>query len=510
MGNCASSKYTVDEDKVPKKQKLTKKQKKELEANGGAIEDVPAAEAAEAADGEVKAEETETKEEEKIDFIDDHEGKVESTEHVESKSDENQKKEVTTYQTTVVKHSQKEGDELMEHLRSEAFRTLQNLLKKQETEGEAVTKTVTTTTATANNTEPATVETSDNDDIVDQIKAQAITSLGNTHQDKIYAIVDFGTDQIRCGSVGTMNELSESLEKQFPEDKELVSKVVNSTTGFLTAKGTEAGSLLSNILANVNGGLNGVMNETEKTTVKVTRTVTEHIMSGGEMKEVTRVITGPMEAAGAPGVPSNNIEDVLRNLQNGLSVDGTSFSATTVAGVPEITRTTITNSGTSESSTAHSEKHENVLQSSVSEVTSGDSVTRSQAEQVVESAVNAAVEKMSGETAESGKVVTSTSNGYTEESQMQQHVTEENVMIEEESSVKTTTTKLTLNGEESVSSQIEKAQNEFYKHGKQSAEESISKLTVNGEETVTNHEASESKSETQEQASSNTSETVVA
>ena len=93
---------------------------------------------------------------------------------------------------------------------------------------------------------------------------------------------------------------------------------------------------------------------------------------------------------------------------------------------------------------------------------------------------------------------------------MQQHVTEENVMIEEESSVKTTTTKLTLNGEESVSSQIEKAQNEFYKHGKQSAEESISKLTVNGEETVTNHEASESKIETQEQASSNTSETVVA
>lgn len=516
MGNCASSKYAVDEDKAPKKQKLTKKQKKELEANGGAIEDVPAAEAGAEA-GEVKAEVPEsTKEEDKIDFIDEtnQEGKVESTETVESKSDENQKKEVTTYQTTVVKHTQKEGDELLEHLRCEAFRTLQNLLKKQETgNGEnAVTKTVTSTTVTANNTVPETAETSDNDDIVEQIKAQAITSLGNTQQEKIYAIVDFGTDQIRCGSVGTMNELSDSLEKQFPEDKNLVSKVVNSTTGFLTAKGTEAGSLLSNILANVSGGLQGVMNETEKTTVKVTRTVTEHVMSGGELKEVTRVITSPMEAAGAPGVPSNNIEDVLKNLQNGLSVDGTSFTATTVSGVPEITRTTITNSGTTESSTAHSEKHEHVVQSSVSEVTNADeSVTRSQAEEVVSSAVNAAVEKVSSESRERGEVVQQKTSSSTEESsQMQHHVTEENIKIEEESSIKTTTTKVTLNGEESVSSQIEKAQNEFYKHGKQSAEESISKLTVNGEETVTSQTASESKSETQEQASFNTSEVVVA
>ena len=311
MGNCASSKYAVDEDKAPKKPKLTKKQRKELEleANGAevAVQGAEAEPKAEAEGAEAKAEE------ERIDFIDEQANqgvKVESTEHAETKTDENQKKEVTTYQTTVVKHSQKEGDELLEHLRSEAFRTLQSLLRKQENlSGETSTSTVTTTSVAANGALPQSVD-SDSEDIVAQIKAQAVCSIGEAHRDKIGAIVDFGAEQIRGGGVSSMGELSAALEEEFGEEKELVAKVVNSTTGFLTAKGTEAGSLLSNILANVAGGLQGVMSETEKTTVKVTRTVTEHVMSGGEMREVTRVIAGPAAPSGAGAPPCSNIEEV--------------------------------------------------------------------------------------------------------------------------------------------------------------------------------------------------------
>lgn len=517
MGNCASSKYAVDEDKAPKKQKLTKKQKKALEANGTTESPIVATDV-EVAETDAKPEvadqgEPLKSEKEDIDFIDENNQGNEASKlaettstTTESKKDDNSKKEVTTYQTTVVKHSQKEGDELMDHLKTEAFRTLQNLLKKQDDKPEKdQTKTVTTTTATANNESPETTQTNDNEDIVAQIKAQALDSLGNTKQDLVNSIVDFGCDQIKTGSAKDMNELLANMEKEFPDDTELVSKVLNSTTGFLTAKGTEAGSLLSNILANVNGGLQGVMNETEKTTVKVTRTVTEQVMTDGQMKEVTRVITSDQPIAGAS---SSNIEDVLKNLQNGLSVDGTSFTTSTVAGVPEITRTKLVNSGTTESSTSHSEKTENVSssmvqESSVNETSTEDNVTKSQAEQVVTTVVNAAVEKLNGESSESGKVV---SNGTVEESEIKQHITEENIKIEEESSVKTSTTKIVLNGEESVSSQIEKAQNEFYKHGKHEAEESISKVVVNGEETV---EKSGSESKVEEQTEKK-SESVIA
>lgn len=503
MGNCASSKYTVDEDKAPKKTKLTKKQKKALEANGTA-EPVAEPVVAEEAPEETKKEEEAPKaDKEDIDFIDENnqqEGaKVsEETTVTESKADENQKKEVTTYQTTVVKHSQKEGDELLDHLKTEAFRTLQNLLKKQESSQKNSTVT---TTASSNNEEPQKAESNENEDIVQQIKAQALESLSGTKEEEINAIIDYGAELIKGNTVKDMNELREALEKQFPEEIELVEKVINSTTGFLTAKGTEAGSLLSNILANVTTGLQGVMNETEKTTVKVTRTVTEQVMSGGQLKEVTRVITSDQPM---PGAPSSNIEDVLKNLQNGLSVDGTSFtSSTTMAGPPEITRTKVVNSGTTESSTVHSEKHENVQESSLKETSTEDSVTRSQAEKVVSSAVNAAVEKVNEESSESGTLT----NGVhrVEESDMHEHVTEENIKIEEESSVKTSTTRIVLNGEESVSSQIEKAQNEFYMHGKQSAEQSINKLSVNGEESV-NKSSSEAKFEEKEQKSENSVE----
>ena len=75
--------------------------------------------------------------------------------------------------------------------------------------------------------------------------------------------------------------------------------VLNATTGFLTAKGTEAGTMLSSILANVsNLGLQGVMNETEKTTVKVTRTVKEHIMTGMQLSEVNKLIAQQAASGG--------------------------------------------------------------------------------------------------------------------------------------------------------------------------------------------------------------------
>lgn len=510
MGNCASSKYAVDEDKAPKKQKNSKKQKKEIEANGVTQEAAPIIADSPSVNVPVAEPEPEADKPEKEDigFIDENtqqnESPAKSTTVTETKSDENQKKEVTTYQTTVVKHSQKEGDELMNHLKTEAFRTLQNFLKKQDDKSEPqATTTVTTTTASSNNEAPENAQASESEDIVAEIKAQALVSLGSSKQDEVFAIIDVGAEMIKNGTVKDMNELLASLESKFPNDKELVSKVMNSTTGFLTAKGTEAGSLLSNILANVSTGLQGVMNETEKTTVKVTRTVTEQVMSGGQMTEVTRVITSDQPM---PGAKSDTIEDVLENLRNGLSVDGTVYTtSTTMAGPPEITRTKVVQSGTTESSTSHSEKTENVHESSVTETQSEDSVTRSQAEKVVSTAVNGAVEKLNAESCETGVI-------KTEESDIHEHCTEENIKIEEERSIKASTTKIILNGEETVSSQIERAQNEFYKHGKQEAEQSINKLVMNGEETVTKSSA-ESKSEKEENKSDKTvenSETVVA
>ncbi len=512
MGNCASSKYTVDEDKAPKKVKLTKKQKKALEANGTA--ETPAVEAADAqAATEEEAPKTDA---EKIDFIDENQpaeaSKVDTTSSTvtESKLDEDTKKEVTTYQTTVVKHSQKEGDELMNHLKNEAFRTFQNLLKKQET-GSSDSNTVTTKTASSNNDEPEAV--SENDDIVSEIKAQALVSLGGAKQDTIFAIVDHGAELVKENTAKNMNELLNSLEEKFPEDKELVGKVLNSTTGFLTAKGTEAGSLLSNILANVSTGLQGVMNETEKTTVKVTRTVTEQVMSGGQMKEITRVITSDMPM---PGTSADNIEDVLRNLQNGLSVDGTSFiPTTTLVGEPEITRTKVVQSGTTESSTSHSEKHtheSSVKESTVMETSTEDSVTKSQAEKVVSTAVNNAVEKLSGEHTETGHYLV---NGVQriEESDLHEHITEENIKIEEQSSIKASTTKIVLNGEESVSEQIERAQNEFLKHEKSQAEQSESKLIVDGvvqKDEKSSSQSTEVNEEHKSESSVEKSETAVA
>ena len=492
MGGCANSKYAVDEDKKEKKpieKKDKKKDKKGKEAdvkievtspdnNTTAVEnqagDVPKAE------------------KEDIEFIDKEEAEkaaaaaaaaaaasAEQSAGKDSKTVENDdaKKEVTTYQTTVVKHTQKEGDELLQHLRDEAFRTLQNLLKQQSAAASTAasqTTTKTTTTASASNSQPQTTSSDssapENEDIVQQIKAQVLVSLGKTKQDLIYSIIDAGAALIKENKVKNMNDLQSSLEKQFPEEAEsngeLVKKVINATTGFLTAKGTEAGALLSNILANVSHGIQGVMNETEKTTVKVTRTVTEQVLSGGQLKEITRVITSN-EKVGATSSNSSNIEDIIKNLSQGESLIN-KVSGTTTTVVDSVSN----------------EKHETVQ---------NDEETKKKAEEVVHDAVEKAVEKLMDEEATATAATAPAANdehsshngvnGVDAELQNGHHeqLTHENIKIEEESTVNVSTTKIILNGN-SDKSDLEQVQTEFYKNGKQAAEDLVKKISNNESE----------------------------
>ena len=96
------------------------------------------------------------------------------------------------------------------------------------------------------NSEQAEQVTTD-EDIVAEIKAQTIISIGKANQETVFSIIDSGIELIRLNTVKDMSELKTPLDLKYPNDIELVSKVLNSTTGFLTAKGFEADSLLSSI-----------------------------------------------------------------------------------------------------------------------------------------------------------------------------------------------------------------------------------------------------------------------
>ena len=565
MGGCANSKYAVDEDKMPKKEKKPvnkkNKNKKDEEIKENLVEEAKPSDAGqdsgkpkeELATNEVKPEETPDKvppkaDKEDIEFIDKedaekqaaaaaasanppNETSTSSTSHTKSVENDDTKKEITTYQTTVVKHTQKEGDELFQHLKDEAFRTLQNLLKQQSSNSSTHT-TRTTTATTPDQSTPETSTDSSDDDIVEQIKNQVVNSIGKSKQGLIHSIIEQGADLVKENKVKNMSELQSLLEKEFPDtetekNSELVGKVIASTTGFLTAKGTEAGVLLSKILANASSGLQGVMNETEKTTVKVTRTVTEQIMSGGQLKEITKVITSnePIRNLSASG---SNIQDVLKNLSNGYGMSGYSSPKSEQ---PSPTKVVKTGTTTTTTSTTTSEKHENVnqedlitsteavLEETVKEpvnennneevIESTEEVTKKQAEQVVTTAVNAAVEQIIDEvnkieestykeevnevkssnheesatstSSHTVELVNDLSNGIISEhitnghhqiiNDLTEEITEENIKIEEESSIKTSTTKIILNG-----SSLDQVQSEFYKHGKQTAEELIKKI----------------------------------
>lgn len=519
MGGCTNSKYAVDEDKVPKEKKDKKSKNKKVDTVEAAAVETPAVVAAEplvnGIDSKPNDEANKLDSAAKdIEYIDKEEAEKQaaaaaaaaaSTAETTKPDNDDTKKEVTTYQTTVVKHTQKEGDELLQHLKEEAFRTLQNLLKQQEA-GKQTTRS--TTASTANSAPQTTTESSaQQEDIVEQIKAQVINSVGKNKQDVIYEIIDNGTDLIKQNKVKNMNELQACLEQMLPDtetdkNSELIKKVINATTGFLTAKGTEAGALLSNILANVSNGLTGVMNETEKTTVKVTRTVTEQILSGGQLKEVTRVVTSTEPA----GAGAQNIQDVLKNLQNGLSIDGTSFSTIcsqptiTISPLASPTKTVTSGNTTTLSSTLVNETHETVQE------TKSEDFTKTQAEHVVKSAVNAAVEKVIDESSTQSSSVQQTNskltngnsstssqevvtnghhfNSVQQSESLHEQFTEENIKIEEESSVKYSTTKIILNDtntkleeqETLLSSDLDQVQTQFYKHGKESAEEVVKKI----------------------------------
>lgn len=430
MGGCANSKYAVDEDKQPKskekkvKDKKNKKKDQEV-ANGDAKKPNETVET-------VKGEK-----EEAIEFIDKED--AEKQQNAVKLNDDDVKKEVTTYQTTVVKHTQKEGEELMQHLKDEAFKTLLHLLKQQT---QPDTTTTTTTTASSPATaEPQTSTTAPNEDVVEQIKAQVVNSLGKTRQAFIESVIDSGVELIKEGKVKSMNELQEALEAKYPntndnkDNGEFVKKIINGTTGFLTAKGTEAGALLSSILANVSSGLQGVMNETEKTTVKVTRTITEQLMSGGQIKEITKVITKT-----EPTVTVNpNINEILKNLTddaNGLTSTSTGNTSTVVTSVVV-------------------EKLENGAKS--------DDLAKQQAEQVVTTVVSAAVEKVIDEERSTSPSADKLTNGH----------------ADEQSAAASTT-----NGGEpepdkrkSLETATNDIQSEFFKHGKEKAEEEFNKLT---------------------------------
>jgi len=506
MGGCTNSKHAdVDEGKQPKEKKklqlFSKKSKKEngeAHSNGGTVDGVDGKKAAvENGDVPPKAEK------EDIEFIDKEEAEraakaaAANSSFSETKTtteDENAKKEVTTYQTTVVKHTQREGDELLQHLKDEAFRTLQTLLNEE--------------------SKPDATEQEKN--IVDQIKEQVVASVGKAHQDQINSIIDSGASLIKENKVQTMAELNDQLVAAYPDvvdetkteggaevlqNSQLITKVINATTGFLTAKGTEAGALLSNILANVHSGIQGVMNETEKTTVKVTRTVTEQVMtSGGEIKETTRVITSDEPSAAA----ATNIEDVLKNLSGSDILNKVTKTGTTTSSFNQVT----------------SEKHESVAQensttnesiTTKTEETSEGGLAKQQAEQVVTKVVSAAVEKIIDETnqASSNAVVssatteTSTShvnghngtNGFHHEEGVHENgLTEEHIKIEEEKSVRTSTTKIVLNNDSTTTTttnneDLDHVQQEFYKQGKQAAEDVVKKVTSTSE-LNTNSEAS--------------------
>lgn len=451
MGGCANSKYAVDEDKHDKKP-LTKKDKKTKKPDKNGHTTTSPTEA------QVKIQITEPENSkssttitnpnpnndldspvgstpkkfpvENIEFIDRDEAMrqqaaaaIAAAQNEQRDSDrtrkteenDDEKREVTTYQTTVVKHSQKQGDELLQHLKNEAFRSLQSSLRSKKSSN----TTTTTTSASVSDSPPTTNSDADEtpEAIIQKIKTQVLESLGSKNEDQIRTIIDSGCALITENKVKSMLELQTELEKT--QDAELVKRVINATTGYLTAKGTEAGAILSNILANTSQGIQGVMNETEKTTVKVTRTVTEQIMSGGQLKEITRIITQNVDPT----------EDMLKNINFGSSVVRTEGTST-------LTETT-----------SSDETHENC-----------EAQTKATAEKVVNTAVNAAVEIVGHENS----------------------TTQESVKIEEESKVTSTLTKIILNQSEESQQDDEglgQVQKDFYKNGKSVAEELIKTIT---------------------------------
>ena len=494
MGGCANSKYAVDEDKEKKpinkenlkKEKRTKKEKKELISEVKIQVTGPDSKNNE----NVKKDSTPKVDKEEIEFIDKEDVlRQQSTIAINQqaidvsseklnfdaknnlkdfKSDEkdDEKKEVTTYQTTIIKHSQKEGEELLQHLKDEAFITLHNLLKNKNNTNQNANSPImtskTTKTSSVNSAQEKStkitndLETSEN--IIQQIKEQVADSLGKSKEININSIIDHAAVFIKENKVNCMNDLQLELEKAFSNDKDLVKKVINATTGFLTAKGTEAGAILSNILANVSNGIQGIMNETEKTTVKVTRTVTEQIMSDGQLKEISKIVLSNVENPDTNMNSVSNIDEILKT-----------FNKTSLEGINKTS-----GSANVDESVHLSEKIENEKDAIL---------TKKKAEQVVNTVVNAAVEKIMDETCNKNNLNYSRIDGNNNENNKQKgQITEEKIKIEEENTIKCSTTKIILKndniGKELVENSLDQVQSEFFRNGKTVAEDLIKKIDI--------------------------------
>ena len=207
--------------------------------------------------------------------------------------------------STVVKHVSKEGDDVLVHLKDEAFQSLKNFLKQESKSNETTIKSTIdgekVSTSSFNNDSKNEVE------FLNEIKTQVINAIKNTLKNEpvavevdeslVNSILEHSSGLIKNGTVHNMSELEANLNNKFPEQELFIQKIINSTTGFLTAKGTEAGTMLSSILANLtNSSIQGELKETEKTTVKVTRTITEKIVnSKGETKIITRKVTDTIQ-----------------------------------------------------------------------------------------------------------------------------------------------------------------------------------------------------------------------
>jgi hypothetical protein len=480
MGGCATSKYSTDELKNKKKAENSQKNKKDKPSNVGKEKEDKSAKSEiilkENASNVENSKLRETAHKENTPIIQEKKIKNENFDNMESLEKEvitekenlekqnvndDEKKEVTTYQTTVVKHSQKEGEELLQHLRDEAFKSIQNLfIKIDKVENDQVnspscaSKTTTKVTSNSKENESTSYENESPDDFIKNVKNQVVESLGRPNENSINKIIDEMVLLIKLKKVKTMNELQEEVEKKLCEEKDLITKVINSATGYLTAKGTEAGVILSNILANASPGIQGVMNETEKTTVKVTRTVTEHFMSGGQLKDIAKFMTSNDENYDEKSDSRKKIDEILKNItkrsSNGkLNLSG-SFS-------------TAERKEESEIHEKFNESNESLL-------------TKKKAQEVVSTAVNAAVEKVIDESSINNYQISSKINVIDPKTN---NVDLDTIKVEESNSITFSTTKIIFNSENDAKNDkieengLDKVQKEFYKNGKESAEELI-------------------------------------
>jgi hypothetical protein len=457
MGGCASSKYVVDEDDLKGKKPKEKKDKKSKNQKNSATNNINSN-----ANGHVNdantdgTKNTENKAtlEEGLDFIDKEEIDKQNQQQQQSQEEnDNGKKEVTTYQTTVVKHVSKEGDELLVHLKDEAFQSLKNFLKQESKSNETTIKSTIdgekVSTSSFNNDSKNEVE------FLNEIKTQVINAIKNTLKNEpievevdeklVNSIIELSAGLVKNGQVNSMSELEESLNKQFPQHGLLIQKIINSTTGFLTAKGTEAGTMLSSILANLtNSSIQGELKETEKTTVKVTRTITEKIVnSKGETKIITRKITDTIQNPTnlAPEELVKQLAEEHRSRSKAANVILESSVKTEEKEVVEEIKNTETSSS---------------LPHQAEEITDNEIEA---AKEVVTNVVKAAILKVS----------------------------EENQEVTEQATINSKSNEEEVNNEDKSSKSRDDIASEFYKSGKDAAEKLIKIVDSNVNSTTTNN-----------------------